>query len=99
MARLVGLYQHKSRASTIIVTRIAGSPAGWPPISYAYLNSLPTDPTSLMQVIRHNIHTLPGPFSKAATGSQVFDSVAAPTTPSSPHGSWTTLARDSSRVS
>jgi len=60
-----------------IVTSILGSPEGWPRISYGYLNSLPTDPASLMRVIRHNLQTLPNPFSQGAAGPQIFDSVAA----------------------
>lgn len=61
----------------VIVTSVLGSPEGWPRISYGYLNSLPTDPASLSRVIRHNLQTLPSPFSQGAAGPQVFDSVAA----------------------
>lgn len=61
----------------VVVTSILGSPEGWPRISYGYLNSLPTDPASLMRVIRHNLQTLPNPFSQGAGSPQVFDAVAA----------------------
>jgi hypothetical protein len=61
----------------VIVTSLPGSPEGWPRISYSYLNSLPTDPASLSRVIRHNLQTLPNPFSQGAGAPQVFDSVAA----------------------
>jgi hypothetical protein len=61
----------------VTVTSLLGSPEGWPRISYGYLNSLPTDPASLSRVIRHNLQTLPNPFSQGAGAPQVFDSVAA----------------------
>jgi hypothetical protein len=61
----------------IFVTTILGSPEGWPRISYGYLNSLPTDPASLMRLIRHNLQTLPNPFGQGAGAPQVFDAVAA----------------------
>jgi len=60
----------------VVVTGVLGTPAGWPAISYAYLNSLPTDPASLMRVIRHNLQTLPSPFAQGDAGPQVFDAVA-----------------------
>jgi hypothetical protein len=61
----------------IIVSDLLGSPEGWPRISYGYLNSLPANPTSLLEVIRHNIQTLPNPFGQSAGEPQIFDSVAA----------------------
>jgi hypothetical protein len=61
----------------VTVTTILGSPEGWPRISYGYLHSLPTDPASLMLVIRHNLQTLPNPFGQGAAAPQVFDAVAA----------------------
>lgn len=61
----------------VTVTSILGSPEGWPRISYAYLNSLPTDPASLMRVITHNLQTLPSAFGQGAAAPQVFDAVTA----------------------
>ena len=61
----------------VVVTSVLGSPEGWPRTSYRYLNSLPIDPASLLRVIRHNLRTLPNPFSQGAGDPQVFDSVAA----------------------
>ena len=55
---------------------LPATPGGWPrPITYPYLNSLPTDPVALLAQLRHNIvvsHTASGP---TASDSDVFATV------------------------
>ena len=55
-------------------TDILGSPIGWPQITYSYLNSLPTDPDRLMNVIKDNVQAIPG---DDPTGQRVFNAVVA----------------------
>ena len=51
-------------------------PFGWPSASYAYLNSLPTNPAQLTAVIRHNLTTQPNPIGTEGTGNLgVFNAV------------------------
>jgi len=51
-------------------------PFGWPSASYAYLNSLPTNPARLAAVIRHNLATQPNPIGADGTGNVgVFNAV------------------------
>jgi hypothetical protein len=61
----------------VIVSSILGSPVGWPQLSYRYLHSLPVNPTRLLRLIRHNLRTLPSPFTTGAGDPQVFTAVAA----------------------
>jgi hypothetical protein len=60
----------------VIVSSILGSPAGWPRLTYRYLHSLPANPTRLLRLIRHNLRTLPSPFTTGTGGPQVFAAVA-----------------------
>lgn len=66
------------KTGKVIVTStdIAGSPVGWPHINYRYLNSLPTNPARLTDVIKHNIQTIP-PAEPGATGQHIFYAVKA----------------------
>ncbi len=57
-------------------TSIVASPVGWPHISYRYLNSLPTSPARLMDVIKHNVQAIP-PVEPGATGQHIFYAVVA----------------------
>ena len=51
-------------------------PFGWPSVSYAYLNSLPTNPAQLTAVIRHNLTSQPNPIGADGTGNVgVFNAV------------------------
>jgi hypothetical protein len=53
-------------------------PFGWPSVTYAYLNSLPTDPARLMVVIKHNLKAKPDPIGADGTGNVgVFNAVQA----------------------
>ncbi len=53
-------------------------PFGWPSVSYAYLNSLPTGPQRLMAIIKDNLKTEPDPIGAEGTGNAgVFDAVQA----------------------
>jgi hypothetical protein len=54
-----------------------GNPVGWPAISYAYLNALPTDPDALLKLMRHNMSAYPGLYGGRPTDDDVFDSVIA----------------------
>ena len=56
-----------------------GTPIGWPAVTYAYLNSLPTDPDALLHLMRHNLTVpeLAGPSDGKVTDDDVFDSVIA----------------------
>nr|WP_300610091.1 CU044_5270 family protein [Trebonia sp.] len=57
---------------------VAPAPFGWPPVSYAYLNSLPTSPARLMAVIRDNLSSQPDPIGAEGTGNAgVFTAVQA----------------------
>jgi hypothetical protein len=53
-------------------------PFGWPSVSYAYLNSLPTGPARLMAVIKDNLKAAPDPIGAEGTGNVgVFNAVQA----------------------
>jgi hypothetical protein len=53
-------------------------PFGWPSVSYAYLNSLPTGPVRLMAVIKDNLKAEPDPIGAEGTGNVgVFNAVQA----------------------
>jgi hypothetical protein len=53
-------------------------PFGWPSVSYAYLNSLPTGPARLMAVIKDNLKAEPDPIGAEGTGNVgVFNAVQA----------------------
>ena len=44
-------------------------PFGWPSVSYAYLNSLPTGPAQLMAVIKDNLKAEPDPIGSEGIGN------------------------------
>jgi hypothetical protein len=53
-------------------------PFGWPSVSYAYLNSLPTGPERLMAVIKDNLKSESDPIGAEGTGKVgVFNAVQA----------------------
>jgi hypothetical protein len=53
-------------------------PFGWPSVSYAYMNSLPTGSARLTAVIRDNLKTEPDPIGAEGTGNVgVFNAVQA----------------------
>jgi len=54
------------------------APFGWPSVSYAYLNSLPTSPARLMAVIQDNLRRQPNAIGAEGTGNVgVFNAVQA----------------------
>jgi hypothetical protein len=52
------------------------TPFGWPSVSYAYLNALPTSPAGLTAVIKDNLRTEPNPIGSDGVGNVgVFNAV------------------------
>ena len=57
---------------------VVPTPFGWPSVSYAYLNSLPTSPARLMAVIQDNLRSQPDPIGAEGTGGVgVFNAIQA----------------------